>query len=78
MPFDDDVRDEPARPTLLLIKCRRCDGLVEETHPDAEVALRRVLQTDMPFVVHECNDGALGVAEVIGTGPGRPRPSRAA
>jgi hypothetical protein len=40
--------------------------------------LRRVLQTDMPFSVHACSDGALGVAEVIGTGPGRPLASRAA
>jgi hypothetical protein len=78
MPYDDDVRDEPARPTLLVYRCRRCDGLVEETHPDAEVALRRAIESGMAFSVHACSDGAEGVAELVGTGPGRPRRSRAA
>lgn len=79
MPFDDDAHDaEIVRPTLLLYRCRRCDGLVEEPHTDVDVALRRAIESGDLLRVHACSDGADGVAELIGTGPGRPRASRAA
>jgi hypothetical protein len=76
MSFQDE--NDERRPTALVYRCRRCDGLVEEVHPDVEVALRRAIESGMALSVHACSDGAEGVAELIGTGPGRPPRSRAA
>jgi predicted RNA-binding Zn-ribbon protein involved in translation (DUF1610 family) len=71
MPFDDDSRAvEPARPTHLLFRCARCGETVAEAHPDCGVALRRAIEHGHMATIHVCPDGADGVAELIGTGPG--------
>jgi hypothetical protein len=62
----------PPRPTQLVYRCRRCSALVGERHDDAEVALRRAVETGALAIVHGCSDGASGLAELVGTGPGRP------
>ncbi len=72
MSFTDDAR-EHERPTLMLYRCRRCSELVTERHADATVALRRAVETGAMVTLHECDDGAGGVCELVGTGPGRPR-----
>jgi hypothetical protein len=63
----------PAIPTALLYRCRRCGETVAETHSAPEVALRQAIARGATLTVHECPDGASGVADLIGTGPGRPQ-----
>ncbi len=58
--------------THVLYRCRRCGGLLAEAHRDVDVALRRAIETGDVLRPHGCSDGALGAAELIGTGPGRP------
>ena len=70
MSFHDE--HEPARPTALVYRCRRCTGTLAEAHPDVDVAIRRAIETHDTLRVHVCPDGASGAAELIGTGPGRP------
>ncbi|HEX4336277.1 MAG TPA: hypothetical protein VH062_10215 [Polyangiaceae bacterium] len=36
------------------------------------MALRRAVEAGLLTTVHGCSDGASGVAELVGTGPGRP------
>jgi hypothetical protein len=72
MSFGDDVHAEPHRPTCLVFRCRRCQACVTEAHPDPSVALRRMLEAGQLATVHEC-DGVLAVADLVGTGPGKPR-----
>lgn len=64
--------------TLLLYRCQRCGGLHSEPHPDADVALRRAVETNDMVRVHRCFDGASGCCRLIGTGPGRPKTTEAA
>jgi hypothetical protein len=84
MPFVDDARDaEPYRPTALLFRCRRCDGLLEEPHPDIDVAVRRAIETGDLLRVHACapaasGGGALGLLDLIGTSERPPEERHAA
>ena len=71
MSFQDEAT-EPVRPTHLVYRCRRCSETNAEAHPDAEVALRRAVEAGLLATVHACRDGASGLAELVGTGPGRP------
>lgn len=63
----------PHKPTCLVFRCRRCHSCLTEEHADANVALRRMLESGAPLAtLHEC-DGVLSVADLISTGPGKPR-----
>lgn len=59
--------------TLVLRRCRRCGLLIETANPTAVVTVREAVEGRWTVGVHECADGALGVTDLIGTGPGRPR-----
>ena len=72
MSFQDELSREPAHPAALLFRCRRCTGTLAEAYPDADVALRRAVESGDLLRVHVCFDGASGAAELVGTGPGRP------
>jgi hypothetical protein len=77
MSFRDDVL-EVGPVTLVVYRCRRCTELVTEAHDDATAALRLAVEAGAMLTIHECDDGASGVCELIGTGPGQRRDSRAA
>lgn len=74
MSFDDDARDtEPPVPvvTCLLYRCARCSGLQTVERNDAARALVAAVESGRVWAVHDCDDGAQGVAQLIGDGPGR-------
>lgn len=76
MSFDEPPT--PHRPTCLVYRCRRCKACVTEEHADANVAIRRMLDSGHSLAtLHEC-DGVLSVADLIGSGPGLPRRETAA
>jgi hypothetical protein len=58
---------------VLVYVCQRpgCAGLHEEPHTDAEVALRRAVESGDLVRLHRCPDGGLGCCRLIGTGPVR-------
>jgi hypothetical protein len=59
--------------TLVLSRCRRCGLLVETANPTAIVTVREAVEHRATVGIHECADGATGVTDIVGTGPGRPR-----
>src|SRR5207244_1564180 len=70
-PFGDDVADGPQHvPTLVLHRCRRCSALLHSSHADATIALRRAVEAGELTTIHACDDGASGVADLVGCGPG--------
>jgi hypothetical protein len=64
--------NESHGPTCLVFRCRRCSACVTEAHDDCEVAIRRIVESGSPLVVHTYKtDKALGLCELIGsTAPG--------
>lgn len=66
MSFGDE-HPEPQRPTRLVYSCQRCRSLHTEAHDDAEVALRRAVESNDMVRLHRCVDGALGCCRLIGT-----------
>src|SRR5258708_18317002 len=59
-------RAGPARDPLARYRCRRCASVVTEDHPDAQVALRRAVESGQLATRHACPDGASGLAELVG------------
>lgn len=57
--------------TALLYRCRRCADVLAIESEQASAELRTLLEAGAVARVHDCPDGAQGVAELIGTGPGR-------
>jgi hypothetical protein len=68
MSFADET--EPARPTRVVFRCRRCLGLHTLETPDPERHLEELVAQQRTTTVVRCNDGTLAVAEVVGCGPG--------
>ena len=69
MSFGDEI--EPQRPTHVIFRCRRCgaDALIEV--PNTGIFVRESVEHRALHKVHDCDDGAQGVADLIGSGPGR-------
>ena len=57
---------------LVLYRCRRCGELHEVPVQKPSVTLREAVERGATLEIHGCADGALGVADIVGTGPGRP------
>lgn len=55
------------RTNALLYRCQRCNVVHVEPHPDAEVALRRAIESGQLHTMHTCQDGGLGCCRLIGT-----------
>jgi hypothetical protein len=74
MSFGDDVSEpaKPHRPTLVVWRCRRCgcDENLPATNP--LVTVREAVERGHVLRMHDCADGAQGVADLVGSGPGRP------
>lgn len=58
-------------PTHIIFRCRRCQELLEVPSAEPGAALREAIEHGSGLRVHACADGAHGVAELIGDGPGR-------
>lgn len=56
---------------LVLYRCRRCGELHEVPVQKPTVTLREAVERRTTLEIHDCADGALGVADLVGTGPGR-------
>jgi len=64
---------DAAVPTALIFRCRRCGDTVATPHSAPRLALLRAITRRQTLTAHECDDGASGLADLIGTGPGRAR-----
>lgn len=63
---------KPARPTHVLYRCRRCGSDVVLEQPNPLIHVREAIEHRALVRLHDCADGAHGVADLIGSGPGRP------
>jgi hypothetical protein len=52
--------------------------LTETPNPTAVVTVREAVEGGWTVAVHECADGAMGVTDLVGTGPGKPKEETAA
>ena len=67
-----DELPEPHRPTLVLWRCRRCGELESVSALNPLVTVREAVERGHVLKMHECADGAQGVQDLVGSGPGRP------
>jgi hypothetical protein len=64
------------RPKLVIWRCRRCGELEELEALNPLVTVREAVEGGHVLRMHDCADGAHGVADLLGTGPGRPMQAR--
>lgn len=73
MSFDDE-RAEPHRLTATIWACERCGDRFTKPCASPRIYVREAVERGGNALLHahDCDDGAVGVARLIGAGPGRP------